>query len=137
MQQYTADHSPDRVSPLIKEDILYGQRVRRRHRGKFPSSSGQLPVPVALNALSPTLFESIIQHLGQKVNRIFYNCFFSWSKLLFIVPFSAAGALPSPGEKVDREAGRMWNAGDKLHCCIGIRLTEGSPIRRPDRSTML
>ena len=24
----TADHLPDRVSPLIKEDILYGQRVR-------------------------------------------------------------------------------------------------------------
>ena len=29
----TASQSPDRVSPLIKEDFLYGQRVRKHHRG--------------------------------------------------------------------------------------------------------
>ena len=32
------------------------QRVRWPHRGKDPSSTGQLPVPAALNARSPTLF---------------------------------------------------------------------------------
>ena len=41
-----------------------------------PSSSGQLPVPVALNALSPTLFESIIHHFWEKVNRHFGICHF-------------------------------------------------------------
>ena len=32
----------------------------------FPSSSGQLPVPVALNALSPTLFRSYYTTFGEK-----------------------------------------------------------------------
>ena len=44
------------------------QRVRRPHRGTFPSSSGQLPVPVALNARSPTLFGYMILESGRKVN---------------------------------------------------------------------
>ena len=47
------------------------QRVRRQHRGNDPSSSGQLPVPVALNALPPTLFPSIIHEPAKKVNTFF------------------------------------------------------------------
>ena len=38
-----------------------------------PSSSGQLPVPVALNALSPTLFGIIIHDFPEKVKRFFYS----------------------------------------------------------------
>ena len=48
------------------------QRVRCQHRGNFiPSSSGQLPVPVALNALSPTLFRNTIHHGAKNVNNFF------------------------------------------------------------------
>ncbi len=36
-----------------------------------PSSSGQLPVPVALNALSPTLFRVIIHQKEKNVNTFF------------------------------------------------------------------
>ena len=35
---------------------------------KFPSSSGQLPVPVALNAAFSTLFPDIIHDWNKKVN---------------------------------------------------------------------
>ena len=35
---------------------------------KFPSSSGQLPVPVALNAASSTLFAVIIHDWDKNVN---------------------------------------------------------------------
>ena len=53
----TADHSPDRVSLLHKGGYPIcnsgcGDPIVER----VPSSSGQLPVPVALNAGSPTLF---------------------------------------------------------------------------------
>ena len=44
------------------------QRVRKLHRGKRPSSSGQLPVPVALNAGSPTLFANNIHQRKGFVN---------------------------------------------------------------------
>ena len=33
-----------------------------------PSSSGQLPVPVALNAMLPTLFIHTIHQMGENVN---------------------------------------------------------------------
>ena len=52
------------------------QRVRKRYRGKIPSSSGQLPVPVALHARSPTLFSRIIHDWKKNVKSffpIFYN----------------------------------------------------------------
>ena len=39
------------------------QRVRKPHRGKIPSSSGQLPVPMALNARLSTLFAHTIHHV--------------------------------------------------------------------------
>ena len=35
---------------------------------RVPSSVGQLPVPAALNAGSPTLFENTIQDIHGKVN---------------------------------------------------------------------
>ena len=38
-----------------------------------PSSSGQLPVPVALNAPSPTLFAVIIHDCVEKVNTFLRN----------------------------------------------------------------
>ena len=47
------------------------QRVRKRYRGKIPSSSGQLPVPVALNAELPTLFGDIIHDFAPFVNTFF------------------------------------------------------------------
>ena len=43
------------------------QRVRKPHRGKFPSSSGQLPVPMALNARLSTLFVHTIHQMSKKV----------------------------------------------------------------------
>ena len=46
------------------------QRVRWPHRGSDPSSSGQLPVPVALNARSPTLFPHTIQYMSEKVKTL-------------------------------------------------------------------
>ena len=46
------------------------QRVRQPHRGMIPSSSGQLPVPVALNAGFPTLFAPIIHDVGRNVKRV-------------------------------------------------------------------
>ena len=54
------------------------QRVRKRYRGKIPSSSGQLPVPVALNAELPTLFGCIIHDFTG-----FVNTFFSKTSNLF------------------------------------------------------
>ena len=39
---------------------------------KFPSSSGQLPVPVALNARLPTLFGTIIAQNVENVNTEIY-----------------------------------------------------------------
>ena len=36
-----------------------------------PSSSGQLPVPVALDAMNPTLFIHTIHHVGKNVNPYF------------------------------------------------------------------
>ena len=38
-----------------------------------PSSSGQLPVPVALNAMNPTLFFHTIHQKGKNVNPFFDN----------------------------------------------------------------
>ena len=49
------------------------QRVRKRYRGKIPSSSGQLPVPVALNAELPTLFGCIIHDFSPFVNTYLQN----------------------------------------------------------------
>jgi hypothetical protein len=49
------------------------QRVRKRYRGKIPSSSGQLPVPVALNAELPTLFGCIIHDFSSFVNTYLQN----------------------------------------------------------------
>ena len=43
------------------------QRVRKPHRGKIPSSSGQLPVPMALNARLSTLFAHTIHQMSKKV----------------------------------------------------------------------
>ena len=40
-----------------------------------PSSSGQLPVPVALHARSPTLFSSII-HDWKKIVKTFFAIFY-------------------------------------------------------------
>ena len=39
----------------------------------YPSSSGQLPVPVALDAMSPTLFVPTIHHLDENVNPQFFD----------------------------------------------------------------
>ena len=66
------------------------QRVRKRYRGKIPSSSGQLPVPVALNAELPTLFGLIIHDFARFVN-IFFPEFQLNSKLGIIA------LKPSPG----------------------------------------
>ena len=67
-QQKTADHSPDRVSLLHKGgESIMAQRVRKPHRGKNPSSSGQLPVPMALNARLSTLFVHTIPQMTGKV----------------------------------------------------------------------
>ena len=38
---------------------------------KFPSSAGQLPVPVALNAASPTLFRSYYTRFVRKCKYLF------------------------------------------------------------------
>ena len=65
------DHSPDRVSPLIKEVLLIWAAGAVTSSWKIPSSSGQLPVPVALNARSPTLFGCIIHYFDKKVNSYF------------------------------------------------------------------
>lgn len=49
-----------------------GQRVRKSHRGiKVPSSSGQLPVPVALDARSPTLFSAYYTRFDSKCKEFF------------------------------------------------------------------
>ena len=76
------------------------QRVRKRYRGKIPSSSGQLPVPVALNAELPTLFGLIIHDFTGFVN-IFFPEFQLNSKLGVIVQ-----PMPSPLGRVARRAGR-------------------------------
>ena len=59
----------------------------------FPSSSGQLPVPVALNAAFSTLFPVIIHDWKKKVNSFFKkakkNCHLSSS-----LPPKTAWALP-------------------------------------------
>ena len=47
------------------------QRVRKSYRGKIPSSSRQLPVPVALNAGSPTLSKPTIHERSGNVHRNF------------------------------------------------------------------
>ena len=71
-QQKTADHSPDRVSLLHKG----GYPICNSGCGDSiveirPSSSGQLPVPVALNAPSPTRFGNMIHHQEEKVNTFY------------------------------------------------------------------
>ena len=49
-----------------------GQRVRKSHRGiKVPSSSGQLPVPVALDARLPTLFSAYYTRFAPKCKGFF------------------------------------------------------------------
>ena len=62
------------------------QRVRRPHRGTFPSSSGQLPVPVALNAGSPTLFRDMILQKERNVN----------TYLLFFIELQHKGRTSGP-----------------------------------------
>ena len=47
------------------------QRVRKPHRGCIPSSSGQLPVPVALNAGPSTLFACYHTTKGEKCKYLF------------------------------------------------------------------
>lgn len=67
--RYTADPSPDRVSLLHKGGYpIWAAGAVIPSWKSFPSSSGQLPVPVALNARSPTLFAH------------YYTRFFSKSK---------------------------------------------------------
>ena len=70
------------------------QRVRKRYRGKIPSSSGQLPVPVALNAELPTLFGLIIHDFTGFVN-IFFPEFQLNSKLGFSVLLDVFDQLPT------------------------------------------
>ena len=65
----TADHSPDRVSLLHKGGFPIcnsgcGDPIVER----VPSSVGQLPVPTALNAGSPTLFRNTIHDSPGNVN---------------------------------------------------------------------
>lgn len=63
-----------------------GQRVRKSHRGiKVPSSSGQLPVPVALDARSPTLFSAYYTRFDPKCKE-----FFSFLSYFFLLPESAS-----------------------------------------------
>ena len=50
------------------------QRVRKPHRGKIPSSFGQLPVPMALDARLSTLFAHTIHQMSKKVKG-------NWKKL--------------------------------------------------------
>ena len=45
----------------------------------LPSSSGQLPVPVALHARSPTLFMGII-HDGKKIVKSFFAKFYQQAR---------------------------------------------------------
>ena len=57
--------------------------------------------------------------------------FFSITSSLRLSFRCGEAAIPSPGEKVGRrKAARMWNAGDNLHCCIGIRPIEKLTIPR-------
>ena len=59
---------PSEYRLSYKELFLYGQRVRKPHRGQSPSSVTQLPILTALHARFPTLFAVIIQYLMEKVN---------------------------------------------------------------------
>ena len=73
------------------------QRVRKPHRGKIPSSSGQLPVPVALNARISTLFDHTIHQMPGNVKS-------NWKKMeeKFIVCLILASLLE--GAKGDSAA---------------------------------
>ena len=55
----------------IKEGVPYATAGAVTPSWKIPSSIGQLPVPSALNARSPTLFAVIIQQKEEKVNTLF------------------------------------------------------------------
>ncbi len=67
------------------------QRVRKPHRGQSPSSATQLPIPAALHARSPTLFEHMIHDIREKVNPFFQ--YFSGDTLF--VGFPGKGGVQS------------------------------------------
>ena len=73
-QQYTADHSPDRVSLLHKGGIpICNSGCSDSIVERFLRPPGKLPVPVALDALSLTLFKITIHDLSGNVNRYFID----------------------------------------------------------------
>ena len=63
---------------------------------KSPSSSGQLPVPVALNAGSPTLFAGIIHEKAENV-----NSFFQKMSFFFRRPYGLGGHRPPKQQHVE------------------------------------
>ena len=62
---------PTEYRCYIKENVLYATAGAVTPSWKIPSSSGQLPVPVALNAELPTLFGVIIHDFSPFVNTFF------------------------------------------------------------------
>ena len=73
-QQYTADHSPDRVSLLHKGGCpICNSGCSDSIVDRFLRPPGKLPVPVALNALSLTLFTLTIHDFTGNVNRLFID----------------------------------------------------------------
>ena len=60
---------PTEYRCYIKEDVQYATAGAVISSWNIPSSFGQLPVPMALNARSPTLFGITIHDVTGKVNR--------------------------------------------------------------------
>ena len=60
---------------------------------KFPSSSGQLPVPVALNAASPTLFRSYYTRFCRKC-KYFFPVNFYGMVVSYIVAYGTGAEAP-------------------------------------------
>ena len=118
----TADHSPDRVSLLHKGgESIMAQRVRKPHRGKIPSSSGQLPVPRALNARLSTLFAHTIHQMSKKVKgkwkkmeKIFGVC------LILASPFGRGA--PKGGGEGNEPSLRLAKSRPTGGCSLAQRL---------------
>ena len=87
----TADQHdrPTEYRCYIKEVFLYATAGAVTPSRIIPSSSGQLPVPVALHARSPTLFPAIIHENTNFVNTYFSKKAPKNRSLLFIHAVSA------------------------------------------------
>ena len=64
---------PTEYRCYIKEGIPYATAGAVTASWNIPSSSGQLPVPVALNAPSPTLFRDYYTSFGRKCKGLIYR----------------------------------------------------------------